>query len=70
MPISAVATRESVPSRDLIRASEFLPSGELRSEQRGTERKRGDVILIVVSVLNLHGGEQTAQKGEAWLSLG
>jgi hypothetical protein len=35
-----------------------------------TKRMHADVILIVISVLNLSSEEHRLKKGEAWLSLG
>jgi hypothetical protein len=64
MPVSAVATRESVSNHRLTPASKFLPSGHLPIGPGSDGKKRADVILIVVSVLNSNGREQERLKKE------
>jgi hypothetical protein len=71
MPISAVAMEESISNRNLSPGAWGNWPPEIPPIVPGNSKNTiADVILIVVSVLNLSSREQKARKGEAWLSLG
>jgi hypothetical protein len=70
MPISAVATGVSVAPTICAREPGAVTSGVSPTGPENGKTAHADVILIVVSVLNLSCEEYWLKKGEAWLSLG
>jgi hypothetical protein len=70
MPMLRVATGDSMAAAISAMVAGAFTSEGLPNGRENQKTPLADVILIVVSVLNLSCEEYWLKKGEAWLSLG